>query len=558
MPSKNAQENWGASLGVILAVAGSAVGLGNFLRFPGQVALHGGGAFMIPYVIALFVIAIPLAMSEWALGRYAGRMGFHSPLGALYVAGGRKIRWGFAGCLNTFSPFVIAMYYIVIEAWCLAYAAQYLGGLLQHVGLGFSLFSDVAPGLKFDSTSGYEKFFGRLVGVGQDGSLFGVGTRAILWTTLACAAMNFILIYKGVSKGIERFCKTVAPLILLCAVAVIIRVVTLGNPTGTPGQSFIDGLGFMWNPTREIVNASGEVVGRLTLAQSLLNPEVWLAATAQIFFSTSICFGAICTYASYVKSRGDVALSSVSAVATNEFCEVVLGGLMTVPPAIMFLGAAASKSVGSSFALGFNVLPNVFGLMPMGQLCGFVLFTLLFLAAITSSVSMVQPAVALFQDSLHWGRKQSAVVVSSINLLGTAIVSWFTKDLMALDVFDFWVANLMPFLGGALQTCVVVFVWGDASLLAELKRGARINPPQRLGGFLKYVSFPYLLLVFGFWAWKNMADRVEQVATQFVPKLSVLFMLSVLAAILLLGFVSMKRWTRLDSLEPNSHNQPQA
>ena len=98
---------------------------------------------MIPYVIALFVIAIPLAMSEWALGRYAGRMGFHSPLGALYVAGGRKIRWGFAGCLNTFSPFVIAMYYIVIEAWCLAYAAQYLGGLLQHVGLGFSLFSDV-------------------------------------------------------------------------------------------------------------------------------------------------------------------------------------------------------------------------------------------------------------------------------------------------------------------------------------------------------------------------------------------------------------------------------
>ena len=76
--------------------------------------------------------------------------------------------------------------------------------------------------------------------------------------------------------------------------------------------------------------------------------------------------------------------------------------------------------------------------------------------------------------------------------------------------------------------------------------------------FLKYVSFPYLLLVFGFWAWKNMADRVEQVATQFVPKLSVLFMLSVLAATLLLGFVSMKRWTRLDSLEPNSHNQPQA
>ena len=94
--------------------------------------------------------------------------------------------------------------------------------------------------------------------------------------------------------------------------------------------------------------------------------------------------------------------------------------------------------------------------------------------------------------------------------------------------------------------------------MTELKRGARINPPKRLGGFLKYVTFPYLLLVFGFWAWKNMADRVEQIATQFVPKLSVLFMLSVLAAILLLGFVSMKRWTRLESLGLNSNNQSQA
>lgn len=87
------------------------------------------------------------------------------------------MRWGLAGRLNTFSPFVIAMYYIVIETWCFAYAVQYLGGLLQHVGLGFSLFSDVNPCLKFDSTSGYEGFFGRFIGIGQDGSLFGVEAR---------------------------------------------------------------------------------------------------------------------------------------------------------------------------------------------------------------------------------------------------------------------------------------------------------------------------------------------------------------------------------------------
>lgn len=118
----HANEHWGSRLGVVLAVSGSAVGLGNFIRFPGQATIHGGGAFMIPYLISLLVVAIPLASAEWALGRYGGRHGYHSPIGIYYAAGNRKPICGICGGLMVFTAYVIDMYYLVIEGWCLVYA----------------------------------------------------------------------------------------------------------------------------------------------------------------------------------------------------------------------------------------------------------------------------------------------------------------------------------------------------------------------------------------------------------------------------------------------------
>ncbi|MGN1065905.1 MAG: hypothetical protein ACI4QC_10855, partial [Thermoguttaceae bacterium] len=125
------KEHWNSRIGVVLAVAGGAVGLGNFLRFPGQVVNYGGGAFMIPYLISFLLIAIPIASTEWALGRYGGRKGYHSPLGVYYAAGNKSTFWGLCGGLSALTPLVISMYYIFVEAWCLLYALQYLGGLLQ-------------------------------------------------------------------------------------------------------------------------------------------------------------------------------------------------------------------------------------------------------------------------------------------------------------------------------------------------------------------------------------------------------------------------------------------
>ena len=171
MSNKPRHEHWGSQIGVVLAVAGSAVGLGNFLRFPGQVVNYGGGAFMIPYVVSLLLVAIPISMSEWALGRFAGRHGYHSPLGMYYVASGRRRGWGIVGGMSMCVPLVIDMYYIFVEAWCLFYAIKYLGGILEPIGLGFTLGAGDGAGMRLGSGEAYERFFVTTTGANQNGAV---------------------------------------------------------------------------------------------------------------------------------------------------------------------------------------------------------------------------------------------------------------------------------------------------------------------------------------------------------------------------------------------------
>ncbi len=528
----------------MLAVAGGAIGLGNFLRFPGQVANYGGGAFMIPYFISLLVVAIPLAASEWALGRNAGRRGYHSQPAIYRAAGNGGTFWGVCGGVCSLAPLVICMYYVFIESWCLLYALQYLGGCLRPIGVEFSLFPALDAGLSLADSAAYENFFAEFVGMNGDGSLFDFSTSPLLLATLACALANFALIYCGIAKGIERFCKIATPLLLLCSLLVILRVATLGNPTGVEGQSFVDGLGFMWNPSRPVLDESGAVVGQTSVWTALANPEVWLAATAQIFFSVSICLCAITSYASYVRPNNDIALSSLTAVAANEFCEVALGGLMTIPAAIMFLGVAAAGSFESSFAMGFIVLPNVFGLMPGGEIFGFLFFSLLFLAGLTSSISLVQPTVALTQEAFRWSRGVSVAATLAVNLVGIAIVCWFTRNLAALDSFDFWLANFAPFVFALLQTTLVAWVWGTDKMTAELDRGAKIRLPRCLGFVVKFVSAPYLAIIFALWLWNNLGARLVEVAENGAARVSLAFIGFLTAALIVVSLKASRRWRR--------------
>lgn len=534
------QQHWGTQLGAVLAVSGSAVGLGNFLRFPGQVVNNGGGAFLIPYLISLLIVAIPLASSEWALGRYAGRMGKHSPLGIFYTVGNKKLGWGLCGGFVSLVAFIIDMYYIFVAAWCLLYALQYLGGMAASLGVGFSVFPGIDPGLNFASIEQYKVFFEKITGQYRDGVLLS-GLNPTIAATAFCGALTFYLIYRGISSGIERFCKIVAPLILLCSFAIIIRVATLGNPTGQEGQSFIDGLGFMWNPKNVV--------------ETLVNPEVWLNASAQIFFTISLCIGAICTYASFVRPKQDIALSSVTATATNEFCEVCLGGLIAIPPAIMFLGVNAAQHFDASYSLGFIVLPNVFGVMGGGNLFGFLFFMLLFFAAITTSVSFAQPTVSLFQEAFPKASYlKNTLLAAGLYVVGGGVVCWFTKKLVALNSFDFWIASFGPFVCAIAQTALIAFVWKTSNMLKELDQGAQMQTPRFLGPVVKWVSLPYLSVIFVFWCVVNLKDRLKQLVNSPAEAISFGFMFLLILGVLVLSYATIKRWRREEEKEESSES----
>ena len=212
------------------------------------------------------------------------------------------------------------------------------------------------------------------------------------------------------------------PLMAILAFFVLARVLTLPPQEG---RTVLDGLGAMWNPSFE----------------ELKDPQTWLAASGQIFFSLSVGFGVVINYASYLKPKDDVALSGLTATSVNEFFEVCLGGLITIPAAFMFLGVAAGTF--STFGLGFNALPNVFAQMPYGRFFGFMWFFMLFLAAITSSLSMLQPVIAFLEEGFGLGRHASVAFLGLITAIGSGYVVYFSKDLVALDTFDFWIGTLM-------------------------------------------------------------------------------------------------------------------
>jgi NSS family neurotransmitter:Na+ symporter len=455
-------EQWGSRLGVILAVAGSAVGLGNFLRFPGLAAQNGGGAFMIPYFVAFLLLGIPLGWAEWTIGRYGGLRGFNSAPGifsAIWPHPAAK----YLGGIALIVPLVICMYYVVIEAWCLGYAWYYITGAFNK------------------DTDGefFSRFFDDFIGQNADGSLFRQSSP-LLWFLAITVLTNFIVIYRGLSRGIEDFCKWAMPIMAICAVFVLVRVLTLGTPDlARPDRNLINGLGFMWNPNWG----------------ALLNAKTWLAAAGQIFFTLGVCFGIIINYSSYLKRKDDIVLSSLTASAVNEFFEVCLGGLITIPAAFMFFGALGESSQYSTFSLGFKVLPNVFAMMPAGQMFGFLWFVMLFLAAITSSLAMLQPVIAFFEEGLGLKRHASVTFLALLSSLGSAFVIYFSKGQVALDTFDFWGGTMLLLLLATIQAILYGWVLGIDRAQQAAHEGAHLRIPRFVQFIIKYISPLFLLAI---------------------------------------------------------------
>jgi len=506
---KKPGEKWSSQLGVILAVAGSAVGIGNYLRFPGQAAQYGGGAFMIAYFVSLVVIGLSIGWAEWTIGRYAGQHGFNSVPGVFHAF--MRQRWSkYIGLLGLIIPLVIYMYYVIIESWCLGYAINFLLGNMH-----------------FTTAAESGSFFGAFAGAGTNGSAlkFGLQDAAVYLTVVFL--INFVLIYRGLAKGIEVFCNYAMPTLLVLSVIVLVRVLTLGTPDPSlPDNSINNGLGFMWNPTKTVVErqvgaewqierevlgenavrtATAEVstdpalrIREIGVIEQLRKPQLWLAAAGQIFFTLSVGFGVIITYASYLSQKDDIVLSSLTATTANEFSEVGMGGLIALPAGVAFLGMAGMVGQ-STFGLGFHVLPLVFSKMPAGWLFGFCFFFLLFLAAMASSLSMLQPGIAFLEEALQIGRKQSVALLGGLTAMGCGFVFYFSQDLKALDTLDFWVGTFLIFVFGTIQSITFTWIFGVDRLLKESDKGAAFSIPRWFGLVMKYVSPAFLLVILTLW-----------------------------------------------------------
>jgi NSS family neurotransmitter:Na+ symporter len=483
------RQRWATRTGLILALAGNAIGLGNFLRFPVQAAENGGGAFMIPYFFALLVIGLPMMWMECAIGRHGGRHGHGHAAGMLHVLWDHPVA-KYIGALGLFIPFTIGIYYIYITSWTLA----------------FSVFSLVGAYDGLTDRAAMGAFLAGFQGTETNAHFGSVATAYLAY--VATLGLTLGILMGGVARGIERLAKTAIPLLFLLGVLLAARVLTLGAPVADhPDWNVANGLGFVWNPD----------------FSSLTDPGVWVAAAGQVFFSLSIGWGIIHTYVSYLEPDDDIVLTGLATSGLNEFAEVILGGTIAITAAVCFFGVAATQEIArsGSFDLGFQALPVIFQRMPAGGLIGTFWFALLFFAGLTSAVAMAQPMIALIEEGFGATRRQAVGAVGLAFFVLTQPVIFLHRHGF-LDEMDYWVGTVGLVVFALLEIGVFAWMYGIDRGWAELERGALVRPPRAMRHVLKYLTPGFLAVILGLWLWNEVPDKLQMVGVSAEARSAVL------------------------------------
>ncbi|XOD69259.1 MAG: sodium-dependent transporter [Flavobacteriales bacterium AspAUS03] len=454
------KESWGSRVGLILSMSGNAVGFGNFLRFPVQAAQNGGGAFLIPYLICFLLMGIPLFLMEWAMGRLGGKSGNHNTPFIIHTLGkGRKI-WKYVGAIGIFSNIAILAYYSYLESWTISYVMHSLSGTFSGM-----------------SQSEVARFFENYVNINVSTTF--IPYEAVV-VYILCILLNTYILSKGL-KGIEKMAKIGMPLLLLFALALAIKGWTLGTSGATtehPDANAWDGLNFLWNPQFE----------------TIWDPKVWLAAAGQIFFTLSMGMGLIQCYASYIKSKEDIALGALTSGFINEFTEVILASGIIIPIAAGYLGINWVKE-NAGFGMAFQTMPYLLQqwgsiLAPLG---GLFWFGLLFFAGITTALAFGTPWVGMLRDGFQWKREKSAWVLGAlVFIVGIPTVLFYNQGVF--DEYDYWAGTLSIVLLALLESIAFVWVLGMDKGWKEINEGADIKLPIALKYISQYIT-PYLLLV---------------------------------------------------------------
>lgn len=456
------KEAWGSRVGLILAMAGNAVGLGNFLRFPVQAVNNGGGAFIIPYLVSFLLMGIPLLWIEWSMGRFGGKSNNHS---TPYILDSMtKVKFmKYFGVFGIWTNIAVAAYYCYIESWTMSY-------VYHSVIRSFSGLSQMEVA----------KFFTDYLDISTSHS--GIPYEAVIFYVI-CLSLNTWILSRGLAGGVEKTAKIGMPLLILFGIFLAIRGVTLGTSGATPEHpdaSAWAGINYLWDPQFD----------------SLANPKVWLAAAGQIFFTLSVGMGTIHCYAAYVKSKQDIALNAMSAGWMNEFVEVCLGSLIVIPIAAGYLGLDWVKA-NAGFGMAFQTMPFLFENWGpfLATMAGVFWFGLLFFAGITSSLAMGTPWMGFMRDEFQWGREKSALSFGLITLiLGLPTVFFYNYGVFG--EYDYWAGTVSLVIFAVAESVLFAWVFGMDNGWREIMDGADMKVPQFYKFVIKWVTPMFLLLVF--------------------------------------------------------------
>jgi neurotransmitter:Na+ symporter, NSS family len=351
------------------------------------------------------------------------------------------------------------IYYTYIESWTLGYAVMSFTGKIPSI-------EGQTPQQAFDTMGNFlATYQGTNNGLPYSGTIM-----SVIFFILTLFA-NIFIISRGLSGGIEKMAKIGMPLLILFAIVVGIRVLAL------PGA--MDGVAFVWNPD----------------FSKITDGAIWLAAAGQIFFTLSLGTGSIETYASYLKEDDDVVLTGLATSSMNEFCEVILGGSISIPAAAAFFGPGAATAIANSgtFNLGFQTMPAVFSGLPGGSLFGGLFFTLLFFAGITSSLALAQPTMAFLQDEMRMTRNKAAITVGAIMFFAAIPIIMYLQYGF-LDEFDFWAGAFLLLVFSLIEVILFFWIFGGKKAWAEIRKGEQIKLPEFFYPIMKFVV-PILLVV---------------------------------------------------------------
>lgn len=468
------RDSWGSRLGIIMAVAGSAIGLGNFLRFPAKAAANGGGAFLIPYLIAFLLLGIPLMWIEWALGRRGGGFGHGTAPGIFHSVWQKNRFIRYFGVIGIFGPLIILIYYTFIESWTLGYSFFALAGKLKSI----------------EDQTHMQSFLRGFQGVSANEYFQGLQYAYVFF--LITFAANIFVIYHGIKGGIEKLCRWALPVLFLCGIFLVIRVMTIGTPVNLD-WNINNALGFFWNPD----------------FSALKSGKVWLEASGQIFFTLSVGIGVILTYASYLKKGDDVVLSGLTAASTNEFAEVIIGGSIIIPAAFIFFGPMEVQNIATSgvFNLGFVTMPLILNQLPWAEIMGFLWFFLLFIAGITSSVSLAQPAIAFLEDEFDISRKKAVAIFAVVTFILCQPAIFFLKN-GVVDELDFWGGTVCLVVFGLIETILFAWVLGMNNAWEEIHRGADMRIPRIYKFIIKYITPGFLITILAVWLYQEWLPMI--------------------------------------------------